>query len=309
MLSRTSFRADSPNRNLEAAALMVVATACFVGMSSTVKVLAAEFDTAQIVWGRYATHFLLVLALLAASGRLAEVRTTARPGVQLARSLLIFAATVLTFIPLRYLQLAEVASIMFLTPMIVTGLAALVLGERVGPRRWAAVGVGLLGALVIVRPGLGAFHWAASVAVLAAFAYACYQILTRVVGDKAPPVVSLFYASFVGTAVSSAVVPFDWVAPDLAGWARLALAGLFAAGGHLAMTAALVRAQASFVTAFSYLQLLWATLVGFALFGDLPDGWTFAGALLIAGSGLYVLHRERLRRTTAECPPATRIEP
>jgi len=282
------------HQELIAALLMMLAAACFVGMTSTVKLLSAELSTPQIVWGRYTTHLLIVLVLL--RGRLAEVRRPARPRLQLARSLLMFTATSLSFLALRWLPLAEVAAIMFLTPMIVTALAALVLGEPVGIRRWAAVATGFLGAVVIIRPGVEAAHPAALAAVLCAAAYASYQITTRAVGDSAPPLVSLFYSCLVGAVASSLLLPFVWRPPDAAGWALLMLAGTFGALGHLAMIAALARAPASFVTPFTYTQLLWATLLGLLLFGELPDAWTYAGAALIAGSGLYVMHRERVRR-------------
>jgi drug/metabolite transporter (DMT)-like permease len=181
--------------------------------------------------------------------------------------------------------------------MLVTALAALVLGEAVGPRRWAAVALGFVGALIIIRPGIEAVHVAALAAVGCAFCYALYQITTRLVADTAPPLVSLFYSGLVGTVVATLALPAFWTTPAPAGWALLLLSGAFGAIGHLAMIGALTRAQASFVTPFSYSQLIWATLAGYALFGDLPDGWTFLGAALIAGSGLYVMHRERLRRT------------
>ena len=286
---------------VQAILLMLVATACFVGMTSSAKALHATLATPQIVWGRYATHFVIVLVLL--QFRLGEVVRTARPGIQLTRSVFMFAATSLAFLSLRYLPLAEVASIMFLTPMLVTALAALVLKEAVGLRRWGAVAVGFLGALVIIRPSPEAFQWAALAAVGCAACYASYQITTRVVADGAPPLVSLFYSCLLGTVASSLALPWFWTMPDARGWALMALSGTFGAIGHLAMIAALSRAAASFVTPFSYAQLIWATLAGVVFFGELPDLWTYAGAALIAGSGLYVMHRERIVKAQAGGAP------
>ena len=286
-----------PATEVVAALLMIAAAACFVGMTSTVKLLSTEFSTAQIVWGRYAFHLAIVLVLL--RGRLDAVVATARPKVQLARSLLMFAATSFSFLALRWLPLAEVAAIMFLTPVIVTALAALALGEPVGLRRWGAVATGFLGAVVIIRPGFEAVHPAALAAVLCAFSYGSYQITTRVVGDSAPPFVSLFYTCAVGVLVSSLALPLVWRTPDLAGWGLMALSGTFGALGHLAMIGALARAHASFATPFTYTQLIWATLLGFVLFGELPDLYTYVGAALIAASGLYVMHRERVRKRAA----------
>ncbi len=281
--------------------LVLTAAACFVGMTSTVKFLSTDYSTVQIVWGRYLAHFVIVVVML--GSHLPLILRPDRPATQVARSLMMFGATASSFLALRYLPLAEVASIMFLTPIFVTALAALALSETVGIRRWSAVAIGFLGALVIVRPGFEAVHPAVLAAIVCTVCYALYQIMTRVVGDTAPPLVSLFYSCLVGTVVSTAAVPFFWQTPDLAGWALLALSGAFGAAGHLAMIGALARAPASFVTPFSYSQLIWATIVGFWLFGELPDAWTFLGAALIAGSGLYVLHRERLRRVRASQPP------
>jgi drug/metabolite transporter (DMT)-like permease len=286
-----------PAPELVAALLMITAAACFVGMTSTVKVLSDELSTPQIVWGRYAFHLVIVLVLL--RGRLDGVIATARPKVQFARSLLMFAATSLSFLALRWLPLAEVAAIMFLTPVIVTALAALALGEPVGVRRWAAVATGFAGAVVIIRPGLEAVHPAAIAAIGCSASYASYQITTRVVGDSAPPAVSLFYSCLVGVLASSLMLPWVWQTPDATGWALMALSGTFGALGHLAMIAALARAPASFVTPFTYTQLIWATVIGFLLFGELPDVYTYLGAALIAGSGLYVMHRERVRQRAA----------
>jgi len=293
-MQRAEHKRALPATELVAVLLMIVAAACFVGMTSTVKVLSAELSTPQIVWGRYAFHLVIVLVLLRA--RLDGVLATARPRVQFARSLLMFAATTLSFLALRWLPLAEVAAIMFLTPVIVTALAALALGEPVGLRRWGAVATGFAGAVVIIRPGFEAVHPAAVAAVLCSVSYASYQITTRVVGDSAPPFVSLFYTCAVGVLASSLMLPFVWQTPDLAGWGLMALSGTFGALGHLAMIGALSRAPASFVTPFTYTQLIWATLLGFILFGELPDLYTYLGAALIAGSGLYVMHRERVRK-------------
>ncbi|MFW5834047.1 MAG: DMT family transporter [Pseudomonadota bacterium] len=274
--------------------LVLFAAACFVGMTSTAKYLSVEYSTVQVIWGRYVAHFLIVLVML--GGRFDGVLHPDRPMTQITRSFMMLGATGFAFLALRYLPLAEVASIMFLTPIFVTALAALALKETVGIRRWSAVAVGFLGALVIVRPGLEVVHPAVFAAMVCAVCYALYQIMTRMVGDTAPPTVSLFYSCLIGTVVSSLAVPWFWQTPDLAGWLLLALSGTFGAIGHLAMIGALARAPASFVTPFTYSQLIWATLAGYALFGDLPDIWTYAGAALIAGSGLYVLHRERVRR-------------
>jgi drug/metabolite transporter (DMT)-like permease len=185
---------------------------------------------------------------------------------------------------------------MFLTPILVTVLSVPLLGERVGPWRWAGVGAGLAGAIVIIRPGLGVMHLAALLPVCAAFGHAFYQISTRVLSRTDQPLTTLFYTPLAGFVATSAVLPFLWVQPDLEGWLLMMLIGLLGGLGHFALIKSLTAAPVAIVAPFTYTNLIWATDYGYVLFGDLPDGWTVLGAAVIVLSGLFIFYRETRSR-------------
>ena len=170
------------------------------------------------------------------------------------------------------------------------------LRETVGPRRWAAVIVGFIGVLVIIRPGAGVFQWAALLPVLVAFFYAMYQIITRHLSHRSDPLNMLFYTALVGALVMSAIVPFDWQMPTAAQWLMLAAVGFLGGLGHYAIIKAYERSETALVAPFAYTEIVWATSLGFFAFGDFPDLFTFAGTAIIVASGVYVLHRERKAR-------------
>ena len=272
---------------------MCAAVFCFVIMNTFVKALAPDYPVQQIIWARYFFHFLLILLLF--PRRIPTLLVSRRKGLQILRSVLVLLATLCMYVSLRYLPLAEAVSITFIAPLLVTGLSVVALRERVGARRWAAVIVGFAGVLVIIRPGFGTAHWATALPVLMACFYAAYQIVTRFVRGAADPLNSLFYAALVGVVVTSAVTPFFWVWPGPVAWAMMIGIGLFGGLGHFAMIRAYEAAPAATVAPFAYTELVWAIAVGIVLFADYPDIWMLTGAAIVVASGLYVLHRERVR--------------
>jgi drug/metabolite transporter (DMT)-like permease len=282
---------DAPGRGI---LWMLATTFCFVSMDALAKHLSESYPVPQVVWARYVFH-LLILAL-ALGPRLPRAVRTERLGLQCLRSLFLLGATGLFFAALSFIPLADATAIMFVAPILVTALSMPLLGEHVGPQRWASVVVGFLGALVIIRPGSDAMDPAALLALGAAGCYGCYQIATRRLSATDAPLTTLVYSAAVGVVVSSAVVPFFWVMPSPADWLTMMGLGLFGGLGHFALIKAFQAAPAATVTPFGYANLLWATLFGFVIFEDLPDAWTLCGAAIIAASGLYILHRERLRR-------------
>jgi drug/metabolite transporter (DMT)-like permease len=181
-------------------------------------------------------------------------------------------------------------------------LAVLVLRERVSLERWLTIGAGFAGAMLIVRPGTGSLNIGAVLALGCALSYALYQITTRLVRES-EPIVSLLYGGLVGMIVFSALVPFWWEPPTLRVWLIFVLVGALGAAGHLLVIMALQRAEASRVSPFTYVQLLWAMIASYLAFGDVPSMWTIVGAVVIVGSGLHVyrldLREHRLRRAEA----------
>jgi drug/metabolite transporter (DMT)-like permease len=188
----------------------------------------------------------------------------------------------------------------------VTALSVPLLKEKVGVRRWAAVILGFASVLVIIRPGVEILHWAVFLPLLVAVCFALYQIATRLLSTTDDSLTTLFYSATAGAVAMTVILPFqEWRWPDVAGWGLMAFLGLIGSLGHFVMIRAFAHAPASSLAPFSYLNLVWATLLGIALFGDWPDGWTFLGAAMLAGSGIYVLYRERRLRDTAAPPSGT----
>jgi drug/metabolite transporter (DMT)-like permease len=200
------------------------------------------------------------------------------------------------FIAIQTMQLAEVQAIAFIAPLLVTALAALILGERVGPRRWLAVAAGLVGVAVILRPGSGLLHWAAFFAVAQAVINALFHLTTRAIAAHDPPQLTFVYTATVGAVVATPFVPMVWVWPTATDWLLMGVTGLAGALGHLFMILALRRAEASSLAPYMYLQLPWITFLGWMMFGHLPDSWTILGAAIVIGSGIYVYSRERYLR-------------
>lgn len=278
--------------------LMCSAGFCFAVMDAGVKHLAVDYPVPQVIWARYFFHFLLMLAFLGPRYRGSLLRTS-RLGTQLIRSMLLLGATVCMFFALKYIPLAEAATIGFANPLIVTALSVPILSERVGGRRWTAVVIGFVGVLIVLRPGLGVMHWAAVLPLGMAFCYAVYQILTRLLAGKDNPRTILFYTALVGTGITSIGLPFFWTPPTLAAWSLMVAIGGLAGIGHFALIKAFELTPASVLAPFSYVSLIWVVLAGYIVFGHLPDEWTALGAIIIIGSGLYIVHRERRRRQSA----------
>ena len=270
---------------VQAILLVCLAGLLFVTMNSLTKALIGRFDPLMLIWARYFFHVLLILVLF--PHRFASFLRTSRPGLQLGRSVLVLLATVFNFLALAWLPLGEVAAITFTTPILVAALAVPLLRERVSPERWLAILAGFAGALLVVRPGFGPMSLGSFLAFGCAAAYALYQISTRIVRE-AEPMTSLLYGGLVGMVALTLAVPFAWRTPSLTEWLLLAAIGALGASAHLLLILALQRGEASRVSPFSYLQLLWAMLASFFVFGDLPGPTTLAGAALVAGSGLWI---------------------
>ncbi|MDH3691444.1 MAG: DMT family transporter [Gammaproteobacteria bacterium] len=271
--------------------LMLLTTFLFVSLDALAKHLVQTYSIVQVVWARYAFHAMLVVLVL--RHRVPMHFRTQRLSLQLIRSLLLLATTAAFFAAVRHMQLVDATAISLAGPLLVTALSVPFLGEHVGVRRWIAVAIGFVGALVIVRPGTTMMNPAAIYPVMSMVAYAFYQISTRALSRFDPAMTTLLYTALAGGIVTTAAVPFFWIPPDLFDWGLMILLGLLGGAGHLALIKALTYASAVTVAPFSYSSLVWTTGLGFVVFAELPDLWTLAGAAIIIGSGLYVLHRER----------------
>lgn len=289
--------------------LMLAAGFVFVILDATGKHLTASLSLMEITWGRCLFH-MLALPLFLGGQSLARTLWTARPGLQLVRSVLLLGSTFFFFWAVKYIPLADATAIGFVTPLLVTALSVPLLGERVGIRRWAAVAIGFGSVLLIMRPGFGMAHWAVILPLLCAACFALYQIATRILSRHDSTATTYFYSPVVGLVVTSLVLLLadgEWRMPDLAGWLALVFLGAMGGFSHYLMIRALAAAPASLLAPFAYVQLVWSIAIGFAWFGDFPDASTLAGAAIICASGLYVLYRER--RVTPAGPAAAAAPP
>ncbi len=278
-----------------AIALMCGALLCFSGLDTSAKWLGQSLHPMQVVWARYLCSVMIVSAFINPWST-PGVLVTRRPGLQFVRSVLLLLSTGLNFIALQYLQLVETISILFATPLLVALLAGPWLGEWIGPRRLVAVFIGFLGVLIVLRPGLGGLHPAAFLCVAGCFCYAAYNLLTRQLAGVDSSETTMFYSGMAGAIIMCLIVPFFWVTP--AGWQQgvlMGLMGTFAAVGHWMLIKAHRLAPASILSPFIYSQIVWMVLLGWLVFGQLPDRWTFIGSGVVIASGLYLIYRERVR--------------
>lgn len=287
----------TPTRNTRrdirrAILFMTIAIAILPLMNVTAKYLSAEYPTTQIVWARYAGHFIFVLLIFLPSRGLRLFRAR-RLGVHLVRSILMFICTLLFFWALRYIDVPVASSINLTSPMIVTALAVPFLGEKVEFRRWLAVLAGFAGALIIIWPGGATAHWAMFLVAGTALLYAIYQILTRKVATEDSAETSLAYIALVGTVILTIALPFDYRIPT--SWTDAGLhffVGVVGGTGHFFIIQAFRLGEASVLAPFNYGQLIMATVASYFVFDTLPDAMTWLGAAIIVASGIYITLRE-----------------
>ncbi len=275
--------------------LCLVALFVFACQDAATKVLAQRYAVPQIIMVRFLAFAAFTIAYVTMRGSFARAVRARRPWLQVCRSVLIVIEMIIFNNGLVYLGLAESHALFAVFPLMVTALAIPVLGERVGWRRWFGVAVGFAGALLIIRPGFGVFQPAGLIPLAAALAFAGYSLMTRLASFSDDFATSLLYMGVVGAVAATATgLPF-WQVPDRDGWILLGFVSATGILGHILLIKALELAPASLLQPFNYSLLVWATLIGFVVFGDLPDYWTATGAVLVVIGGGYVIWRERRR--------------
>jgi drug/metabolite transporter (DMT)-like permease len=284
--------ASAPARPLAGMALMALGVCTLPVMDGLAKYLSAEYHVVQVTWARYLFHLLLLMVLLV--GRLSPAELIPRQlGTQILRSACLLATTLCYFGAISFMPLADALALAFTAPLVSTALAPMLLGESVGRRGWLAVMIGFAGTLVVVRPGLGAFHWASLLGLGAGLFYGLYQLATRHLAGSARPLVTLLYTALFGLVVLSAVLPLFWRLPDWRGWSLMLAMGAAGAVGHYLIIRAFEHASASTLSPLNYLEIVVAVSVGWFVFDDFPDQWTWLGIALIAISGLLVVFWRR----------------
>lgn len=288
----------APARNLHGAAAFAVATACLVTSDTIVKLNSVEMPIGQLIFvrGVFAVAFCAVACVW--MGVLDQYKRMSEPAVA-GRAVLNTFSMVAYIAALIHMPIANVSAITQAIPLALTAASALILGEKVGVRRWSAVTVGFVGVLIIVRPGSEAFNIYAFSALLAVVFVAARDLMTRSANTSTPSILITLASAITVTVAAGVYSLFETWAPLNAGnLSMLAAAAAFLMlGVHLLIVGVRI-AELSVVVPFRYLLVVWAMLSGYLVWGEFPDHWALVGIALIVGSGIYTVRREaRLKQT------------
>ena len=276
--------------------LMCAGVSLFPFMNAAVKLLDAGYPVTEIVWARFTGHLLFMLVVFLPAHGWSLLRTR-RPAVQITRSLLMLVSNLVFVIAIAMVPLATASAIGFTAPLIVTALSVPLLGESVGWRRWTAVVVGFAGALMVIQPGSGFRDPNVLLLLVSALAYALYQIATRWVGRYDNAATGIIFTALLGSLVMSFALPFVFMAPrTLWDGVLFCCLGLFGGIGHYLIIRAFQLGPAAVIAPLGYIELVGTATLGYLIFSNFPDLWTWIGALVIIASGLYIAARERQRR-------------
>ena len=273
--------------------LMLGAVLAFALMDASMKQLSAQYPPLQVgaLRGLSSLPIVLVWAVMT-RGWASLIPVNIK--LHLLRAALGIAMMAGFIYGLARLPLSSVYAITFVAPMLITAMAVPLLGEHVGPRRWTAIVIGLVGVLVILRPGAGSLSWAALAVLGAAFCYAASAITVRML-TRTDSTQAMVVWVLLLMGVGAAVLAWpQWVAIRAQDWPVIALVGVFGALGQVALTQAFRIGEASQIAPLEYTALVWTVLIDLTLWGVLPDAMSWAGAAIIVASGLYLLHRERV---------------
>ncbi len=275
--------------------VILILTAMFTmtAMDAAVKWAVADYSIQQINFIRSVAAMIVLAPVIRSDGGLNALRTQ-RPWVHVWRAFLLIIIGFAWFFALGRMKLADVGAIVMISPLLITALSGLLLKEHVGMRRWIAVVAGFTGMLIIVRPGTGVFNPVALLVVMVALGYALYVLSSRANRDKETLAALTYYPLFGIFIISGALSPLDWTAPTVGAWSAMIFVGVCAGIGHVTLTLAFRYASPPVLAPLEYTGLIWAVILGYALFDELPDQWTVVGMCLIASAGIFVVYREAL---------------
>ncbi len=282
----------APQNVLRGILLLVAAVSTFAVLDSIAKYLSRTYPVPTIVWARYAMQTLFMLLVVGPRLKLDLVRSL-RPGLQVIRGVVLVVSSMFFFSAIALMPLAEASAITFLSPLFLAGMSVWLLKERVRRSAWAAIIAGLVGVLFIIRPGGDVFTPAAVLPILTALCFAGYQLLTRKLAGIDSTMATLFYGAIVGTLLLSLALPFYWKTPESVLHALLFIAlGVLGTLGHFVLIRAFTHAPPAALAPFVYVQLVAVLILGYAVFGEFPDGWSLVGMGIIVLSGAWIAARQ-----------------
>jgi len=284
---------DAEERPLTAIGLVLLSLVTFSGLDAISKVLVVDYSPILITWGRYGVNLALLIPFALRVG--AHPFATAGIGLQIGRGVAMGGSSVLYIAGLAHMALADATAVAFAAPLIVTALSIPFLGERVGIRRWSAVAVGFIGVLIVVRPGSSAFHPASFFPLGSAACWAMGLVITRRIKTRDATLTTLLYTTLVAFLVTSAFLPWVWQPLPLHALGLILVMGMISTAGQYFLLLGYQRGPASLLAPFSYVQIITSTFWGAVLFNTWPEASTWVGAAIVVASGLYTLHRQRVR--------------
>ena len=262
-------------------------------MDGFAKYLSSDLPVLQITWARYFFTVVFTFPLMFFFFKKYLVWTD-KPKLQLIRGLILLTANISFFYSISVISLPKALTLAFVAPLVVTAFSPFFLGETVGYRRWAAVIIGFIGSLVVIRPGFLEINLASLAALGTGIMYGFYLIITRKLSTSDNPLLTLLLTGVVGAIIATTFMPFVWVSPTFNQWFIMAAIGLFACIGHLFIILSLKYADASKLAPFSYFEIVTNIIIAYYFFGDFPDSWTFLGLIIIVFSGIYISRRENI---------------
>lgn len=275
---------------------VILATLIFAGQDAITKTLVAKYDVTFIVMVRYWIFLVFSVYMIHLKpGGIKVNAKTSRLMIQVLRGILLLSELLVLGVAFRYAGLAEVTAVFQSYSLFGTVFAIFLLHEVVGWRRILALCIGFLGILIMLRPGSEIASLGALLSLAGAILFALYMALTRLVSDKDSSETSFFYVGVVGCVIMTAGIPLFWESMDSHDIILLVILCITSVTGHFLMIKALSLAPLTVVQPFYYLQLVWSVVMGYFIFSNFPDIWTFVGAFLVVGSGLFVFYREQMR--------------
>lgn len=290
----TAGKPDMASRPLRGIILMIAGISLLATLDVLIKIVSQDYGVVQTIFLRSLLSLPVLLLLVPFEGGFKALKTQ-KPLMHASRGL-VMAITACCFVySFQKLPLSDAYALIFSSPLMLTLLAIPLLGERVGKHRAAAVAIGFIGVLIAMRPGFVAFDVATYVALTGALGYALVLIFIRQMSKTETSIAITFYGTIVLTVLSGLVLPWFWQTPTA--WHLLLFIGTGIIGGlgQYCLTLAFRHASASLLAPYEYLSLIWGAIYGYFIFQDVPGIHTIAGSMVIVASGLYIIHRERMK--------------